>query len=361
MSTMMATVVVLMVLINSILKTKASTTPLKPENYSTLMGNGFTTKYFKSLNFDTEYNKQHVADVYNRGFRNLRIRCRADLEGLNMTVFLKNLDTVIDDCLNGGIYPVVSWIHYAAEAFATEQDRLNYIDWWKTVATKLKDKDYRLSYNLFTELGIDHCLMHPNLTKSDCDGSLRVDTNKYNNWTASVVTAIRATGGNNAKRILHLGAPKKTADGLDLIDSNIYKNDSYIMVEWHNYASGPNKITLRNGTKHEKYWEGDGTVFGRTNCVANIDKGKKYMNDTGLKTYFAEWMPMSNKRGHLNESEVLEFAKFFVKTIKPIPWSLNSLHKFYDVKKNKWIDYNVDISEQSLNMSKILQTIIDGM
>ena len=97
---------------------------------------------------------------------------------------------------------------------------------------------FRLSFNLFTELGVDKCGDH-------CENSLREDTAKYNNWTASVVNIIRHSGGNNAKRIIILGSPKKTGKGLKDIDPSIYSNDDYMLAEWHMYASGANKkVTL---------------------------------------------------------------------------------------------------------------------
>lgn len=83
------------------------------------MDHGFTIKYFKSLNFKVYY-KQNIEDVYDKGLRNLQLRCRADLKALNMTVVLTNLETVVDECLRVGVYPVISWIHHKTEAFATE-------------------------------------------------------------------------------------------------------------------------------------------------------------------------------------------------------------------------------------------------
>ena len=58
--TMKVTVFYIVVLHNLILTKEASLTPLKPENSSALVGNGFTTKYFKSLTFDTKYNKDFI-------------------------------------------------------------------------------------------------------------------------------------------------------------------------------------------------------------------------------------------------------------------------------------------------------------
>ncbi|XP_075252057.1 cellulase/esterase CelE-like [Convolutriloba macropyga] len=245
--------------------------PITPVDYQKIIGTGFSTDYFKTLDF-SKYHSQNIHDVYNRGFRNLRLRSRADLEGLNMTVFLANLETVVDDCLSVGVTPVISWIHHEDEANATEEARERYLTWWDQVATKLKNKNYGLSFNLFTELGVDKCGDH-------CENSLREDTAKYNNWTASVVNIIRHSGGNNAKRIIILGSPKKTGKGLKDIDPSIYSTDDYMLAEWHMYASGANKKINSNGKKGQKYWSGDGSDGGK----ANVDKALSYAQDFTAK------------------------------------------------------------------------------
>jgi len=51
---------------------------------------------------------------------------------------------VVDECLAKDVNPVISWIHHHAEAFASDTDKTNYIEWWTLVAEKLKDKNYRL-------------------------------------------------------------------------------------------------------------------------------------------------------------------------------------------------------------------------
>ena len=85
-----------------------------------------------------------------------------------------------------------------------KEDFIAYVDWWTAVAKQLKDKDYRLSFNLFTELGKDTCKRNNKSSES-----LRKKTHKYNIWTRNVTKAIRKTGGNNAQRILILGSPEK--------------------------------------------------------------------------------------------------------------------------------------------------------
>ena len=228
--------------------------PIKPADYQKLIGQGFATNWFKTADPLSKYNDKNIQDIFSKNFRNVRLRSRADLYSApyntsDFSRFLANLSTVIDKCLEVGIAPIVSWIHHDAEAYATEDDRTNYLTWWTAVAKKLKNKDYQLSFNLFTELGIDECRKN-----STCGESLRMRPDKYNRWTSKVVKAIRKTGGKNAKGILILGSPAKTAKDLRLINQDIYRNDSYMLVEWHIYASGPNKKI-----GYQKYWRGDGT------------------------------------------------------------------------------------------------------
>ena len=217
--------------------------PISPEDYQVILGQGFTTNYFKSKKLAVRYRTENIQDVYDKGFRNLRIHLRADL--LNTTdetrfqEFLTKLTEVVDECLRVGVAPVISWIHHEAEANATEEHHQNYLDWWTRVALELKDRSYNLSFNLFNELGVDKC-------GDMCADSLRVNKEKYNNLTQEVMWTIRATGRKNAQRILILGSPDKKSNGLINIDPS--------MVEWHHYAAGP--YQYKSGLR---LWSGNGS------------------------------------------------------------------------------------------------------
>lgn len=326
-------------------QTRASNTPYNTSAYQQKMGTGFSTNYFKTLNFN-KYRKQNIEDILQKGFKNVRLRCRADLDGFDMTTFLNNLETVVDDCLEKDVVPIISWIHHEAEAFANETHRQGYLQWWTEVATRLKDKDYRLSFNLFTELGVDGC-------GDSCEQSLRENRNKYHNWTIEVVQRIRESGGKNDKRIIILASPTKTAKGLDEIDSSVYKNDDYMMVEWHFYASGPNKKP--GGAK---FWEGDGTGEGKNNVDAAFQYATDFTTSTGVLTYLGAWMPQDNSSGALNQTEVIYFARYFIEQLYPIPWSLNVLDVYYKTKTSQWLTGIQTIKNQPLNMSEVLDNII---
>lgn len=331
-------------------------TPLTPSVYQRTIAQGFATNWFKTLELLEKYNHKNIKDIYERGFRNVRLRSRADLysapyNDTKFNWFLGNLTIVVDKCLETGVVPIISWIHHHAEAFASEADRQNYVTWWTKVADHLKNKDYRLGFNLFTELGIDGC-------GSNCSESLRERPDKYNRWTSDVVTAIRATGGNNAKRILILGSPGKTAKDLHLINKTIYEKDAFIMAEWHIYASGPNK---KEGG--QKYWSGDGTGEGKKNVNKAISYALEYTKNSKLLTYLGAWMPADNAGGSLKEEEVISFGQYFASQLgkENIPWSLNVLDRYYDTSKSEWITNMQDVSGRSLNMSKVLDKIKEVM
>lgn len=85
--------------------------------------------------------------------------------------------------------------------------------------------------------------------------------------------------------------------------------------------------------------------------------------DIPLKLYFGAWMPQDNNFGDLIQSEVENFARYFVSVLKTkkIPWSLNVLDVYYDTKKATWLTEKVNITGQPLNMSKVLDVIKETM
>ena len=340
----------------------ALSSPVSPAAYREVIKQGFATNWFKTEEPLSKYNDKDIKDIDLKGFRNVRLRCRADLysppyNSEKFIWFLRNLTAVVDKCLEVGVAPIISWINHRAEACATEDDRRNYVSWWTAVAHHLRRRNYHLSFNLFTELGVDGC----GGKKCPCSGSLRENTAKYNKWTSEVVKAIRATRGKNAERILILASPGKTAKDLHKIDKNIYENDPFMLAEWHVYASGPNKKV-----GGQKYWSGDGfqgDPDGRTNVKNAIGEATKFTKNSNLLTYLGAWMPADNKGGSLTQTEVINFARFFAGQLKKkqIPWSLNVLDRYYDTSRNEWLKEKQDVKGRMLNMSRVLDNIVDVM
>ena len=220
------------------------------------------------------------------------------------------------------------------------------------MAHHLRRSNYRLSFNLFTELKVDG----GGGEKCPCSESPRENTAKYNIWTFEVVKAIRATRGNNTERIFIVGSPGKTAKDLPKIDKGIYESDQYMLAEWHVYASGPNKKV-----GGQKYRSGDGIPDGRTNVKKSIKYATEFTTNSNLLTYLGAWRPADNKGGSWNQTEVINFARFFAGQLKKkqIPWSLIVLDRYYDTSRNKWLTEKQDVKGRMLNMSRVLDNILE--
>ena len=143
-------------------RTQTFSRPVLPADYQRSIKQGFSTDYFKTVPA-MEYRPENIQDIYDRGFRNLRLRVRADLycppydnNNILFTWFLGKLEEVVDRCLEVGVAPIISWIHHEAEAFATEEDRRHYVEWWTKVAEKLKRKNTAFPLTLWAQFTYMH-------------------------------------------------------------------------------------------------------------------------------------------------------------------------------------------------------------
>ncbi len=126
--------------------------PVSAADYQSIIKQGFATNYFKTcLPTADKYQTKNIQDIYDKGFRNVRLRCRPKLyedqyDTAEFNFFLTKLAEVVDECIEHGVAPIISWEHHYAEARANETDRHNYIDWWTRVAEKLQDRNYHAPF-----------------------------------------------------------------------------------------------------------------------------------------------------------------------------------------------------------------------
>lgn len=80
-----------------------------------VMKQGFATNYFKTDPPAKKYREQNIKDVHDRGFRNLRLRCRADLydapyeTNTKFDDFLEKLETVSFKHVSLGVFVRALW------------------------------------------------------------------------------------------------------------------------------------------------------------------------------------------------------------------------------------------------------------
>ena len=304
------------------------------KKYQKLIGRGLATSWFKSYPL-RNYSYDWLAEIKNRGFDHVRIRVAADLyNGERLSLLME----VVDQTLEAGLIPIISWVNHNAELRASEEDMANYLNWWRDLGNAMRDRSKLVAFNLFTEIGNESGLSKKN---------------KYNIWTRRVVKILREI---DPKRVIILSAPSKVVNSLKAIDKKIYNNDSFMLAEWHLYASGPNK---KAGNKH---WEGRGSKSDKRKVTSIFNQAKNFTRQTGIPTYFGAWMPMDNNTAQLDQSEVESFAEFFVRVASSsgIPWTLNADVQFIDSANNQWFT-NKAWGELTLDMSSILSTIMGDL
>eukprot|EP00050_Salpingoeca_kvevrii_P004231 m.246425 g.246425 ORF g.246425 m.246425 type:complete len:410 (+) comp10968_c1_seq1:838-2067(+) len=336
-------------LLVALLAAMSASAALTPLELSAQMGLGLSTSWFKSSKWSPEkYSTKFLAEAKERGLSHLRLRVRADIYGFktdtydkeSMMNMLDNLEMVVADCIEHGIVPVISWIHHEAEVNGRPEDGDNYVRWWRIVARRFMDAPFELTFNLFTELGV---------------GAVRDVPAIYNDWTKRAVSAIRGTGGNNEHRVIILGSPGKTSKNLYDVDTSILLNDLHLMVEWHIYASGPNK------SGGQKNWEGTGSEEERAAAREHITTALEWGRMAGVLTYMGAWMPMDNIDGSLEQDEVEAFAKFFANELAAagIPSTVNTDWHYYDETKQVWPRRSV-IGGRSIQVRRVLNKMLAG-
>lgn len=149
----------------------------------------------------------------------MRLCLRVDLylvlyNSVDFFMFFVSLLRVVDKCIEVGIVFIVFWIYYCVEVWVIEDDCINYVIWWIVVVKKLKNKDYKFSFNLFIEFGIDGC----GGKKLICGESFCMRFDKYNCWMFEVVKVICKIGGKNVKCIFILGLLVKIVKDFCLIN-----------------------------------------------------------------------------------------------------------------------------------------------
>ena len=94
-------------LISTVLCAEA-TPPIRPAAYRQVIKQGFATNWFKTAEPLSKYHAKNIEDIYLKGFRNVRLRSRADLysppyNSIDFAWFLGNLTVVVDKCLETGV------------------------------------------------------------------------------------------------------------------------------------------------------------------------------------------------------------------------------------------------------------------
>ncbi|MGN1253844.1 MAG: cellulase family glycosylhydrolase [Prevotella sp.] len=280
--------------------------------------NNFTNKGGMTTETSWQSTKttQAIIDlVKSSGFKTVRIPCSWVMghlkDSTTMTIdpdWLARVKEVVDYCIKDGLFVILNdhwdggWLEY--DGFTTgadvtkKKEQLRLL--WTNIATAFKDYDGHLLFAGMNEPGVGGA-------SPAVQGSLMV--NQYNDDTAAnetafanrileyaqvFIDAVRATGGNNAQRVLIVQGPKvsatKTAKYLDvskLIDSASKR----LMVEIHCYDPYRFCQMTEDATwgKIEYYWTGHAPARASSDRIGSTSEQQAIQTAfNNMKTTFVD-------------------------------------------------------------------------
>ena len=254
----------------------------------------------------------YVKAIKDAGFNTVRIPCAWDSHASNGTInasWLDSVKTVVDLVINNGMYAILNshwdngWledhvfdgegydktglVNSSAATVAAKQE-----SYWKQIATKFAAYDEHLIFASANEPGVND----PWNGGAD-NGQWAFDSKRMTvlkQFHEACLKAVRATGGNNATRIVVVQSPRTEIDKAPLL-SEQYPTDpageGYTMAEVHFY---PYQFSLMKDGDEDwgkmfYYWEDKTTGNDAAHTCSGSALGSKKSIDnlfSGLKTRF---------------------------------------------------------------------------
>ena len=254
----------------------------------------------------------YVKAIKDAGFNTVRIPCAWDTHASNGTInagWLDSVKTVVDLVINNGMYAILNshwdggWledhvfdgegydksglVNSSAAAVAAKQEK-----YWTQIATKFAAYDEHLIFASANEPGVND----PWNGGAD-NGQWAFDSKRMTvlkQFHEACLKAVRATGGNNATRIVVVQTPRTEIDKAPLL-SEQYPTDpageGYTMAEVHFY---PYQFSLMTSGDEDwgkmfYYWEDKTPGNDAAHTCSGSALGSKTSIDnlfSGLKTRF---------------------------------------------------------------------------
>ena len=291
---------------------------------------------------------QAVIDyVKSLGFRSVRIPCSwvaghiSDADNYTIdAAWMARVKEVVDYCINAGLYVVLNdhwdggWLeNNIAAGGATETKNKAVLEAiWKQIATEFRDYDEHL---LFAGLN------EPN-------AETQTATNYLKQYEQIFINTVRATGGNNAKRVLIIQGPATNIDNTCSYMTTLPTDtqEGKLMIEVHYYAPWQwwGMTADDSWGKMFYYWGAANHVSGSQHNAtwgeesymeAQLNKMKSQFHDKGVAVYIGEfganWRTITaagESQDKHNASIKHHYKTFmkkcFEKGMIPVVWDINS-------------------------------------
>jgi endoglucanase len=308
------------------------------------LGNTMEATYGDGVGCETGWQptktSQKIIDfVKASGFRAVRIPCSwyihsdADNNYKIDAKWIARVKEIVDYCINDGLYVELNdhwdsgWIEVLGfsssdKSYTSIVGNDEYINGkieilknlWTQIATEFKDYDQHLIFAGLNEPFQEYNLFH------DKHQTLSPILAKYNQ---AFVDAVRATGGNNAQRVLAVQGPSTNASStVQYMTMPTDIADQKLMVEVHYYD--PYNFTINSGDGYTPLWNDENSV------KQTFSQLKAKFSDHGVPViigeYAANWREVANQDKH--NASVKAFYKAVSKWgpangLIPFAWDTN--------------------------------------
>ena len=288
------------------------------------------------------------------GFKSVRIPCSwvmghiTDAEACTIDAdWLARVHEVVDYCIKNDLYVIINqhwdggWIEHDGLTAATDVDatKAKLTKIWTQIANSFKNYDERLIFAGMNEPGVGAGDANALLGTADL-------ANRIAEYEQTFIEAVRATGGNNAKRVLVVQGPNTNIDNFVAHNYMNKIHDSAtdrLMVEVHFYD--PYQFTDlsedKDWGKYYLYWgknnqggDADRTADAKYNedyVEAQMAKMKTHFFDKGYPVLIGEFganQRMAIGKDALHDASVKDYYKAVVTSAinngcVPMAWDTN--------------------------------------
>ena len=299
--------------------------------------------------------QQLIDQVKASGFKSVRIPCAwvmghiTDAEACTIDAdWLVRVHEVVDYCIKNDLYVIINqhwdggWIEHDGLTAATDVDatKAKLTKIWTQIANSFKNYDERLIFAGMNEPGVGGGDANALLGTADL-------ANRIAEYEQTFIEAVRATGGNNAKRVLVVQGPNTNIDNTVAHNYMAKLHDSAtdrLMVEVHFYD--PYQFTDlgedKDWGKYYLYWgknnkggDADRTADAKYNedyVEAQMKKMKTNFFDKGYPVLIGEFganQRMAIGKDAVHDASVKDYYKAVVTSAinngcVPVAWDTNA-------------------------------------
>lgn len=160
-----------------------------------------------------------------------------DADGKVNEAFMKRVHEVVDYVIDNGMYCIINihhdtgdhdlhWLVADGSVYSSVKAKYEYL--WEQIATEFKDYDHHLLFESYNEMLDSKNTWNEPSDKTD-------GYNAINNYAKSFVSAVRATGGNNAERNLVINTYSASNSPAAMKALELPEESGHIIFQIHNY------------------------------------------------------------------------------------------------------------------------------